>query len=69
MTDGGYELAEFAVNVPGCRYTVRPCEATEPGAERVFRSESGLLLTERHELRSLWILPVDSEWVIVTATQ
>jgi hypothetical protein len=62
-------LTEFGVNMPGCRYTVRPCEATEPGAERVLRSESGLLLTDKHELRNLFILPVDSEFVIVTATQ
>jgi hypothetical protein len=72
MTGGGsgaYRLTEFGVNVPGCRYTVRPCDGGEPGAERVWRSESGWLLTEKHELRNLFILPVDSEYVIVTATQ
>jgi hypothetical protein len=66
---GDYELTEFGVNMPGCRYTVRPCGSTEPGAERVLRSEAGILLTERHELRNLFILPVDSDFVIVTEVQ
>jgi hypothetical protein len=65
----GCRLTEFGVNVPGCRYTVRPCERGEPGAERVLRSEAGLLRTEKHELRNLFILPVDSEFVVVTMTQ
>jgi hypothetical protein len=70
--DGGsatYRLTEFGIDMPGCRVTVRPCAAADPGAERVLRSESGLLLTERHELRNLFILPVDSEFVIVTVIQ
>jgi hypothetical protein len=40
-----------------------------PGAEQVLRSEAGLLLTDKHELRSLWILPFDGEFVTVTAIQ
>jgi hypothetical protein len=60
-------LAEFGVNMPGCRYTVRPCKATESGAELVLRSEAGLLVTEKHELRNVFILSVDSDYVVVTA--
>lgn len=55
--------------MPGCRYEVQPCDATTPGAERVIVSEAGLLTTEKHALRNLFILPVDSEFVIVTALQ
>lgn len=61
------KLSEFTVNMEGCRYKVRPCLASEPGAERVVKSEAGLLLTDRHELRNLLVLPINDEFVVVTA--
>jgi hypothetical protein len=61
-----WRLSGFGVNMPGCRYEVRPCEETEPGAELVLKSEAGVLVTEKHELKNLFILPVDSEYVIIT---
>ena len=64
-----YKLTEFGVNVPGCRYIVRPCGEDDPGAEEVLRSEAGLLLTDKHELRSVCILPFDGEFVTVTTVQ
>jgi hypothetical protein len=61
------ELESFGVNMPGCRYNVRPCEATDSGAERVLRSETGLLVTEKHELRNPFILTVNTEYVVIEA--
>ena len=61
------ELAGFGVNMPGCRYNVRPCKGDEPESELVLKSEAGVLITEKRELRNLFILPVDSNFVVVTA--
>lgn len=62
-----HQLASFGVNMPGCRYNVRVCEAGEPGAERVLRSETGLLVTEKHELRNPFVLPINSAYVVIEA--
>lgn len=62
-----YKLESFEVNMPGCRYTVRPCAATDSDAERVLQSKIGVLVTEKHELRNPFIPTVDSEFVTVEA--
>ncbi len=63
---GEYVLAGFTVNMEGCRYTVRPCLESEPGAERVLRSEPGFLLTEKHEIRNPFVLPINEQFAVVT---
>ena len=63
------ELASFGVNMPDCRYEVRPCKGTEHGSELVLESRPGVLITEKRELRNPFILPVDSNFVVITAVQ
>ena len=59
------KLASFTVNMAGCRYQVIPCDDRKPGAERVLRSEHGMLLTEAHTLHNPFILPVDAQFVLI----
>lgn len=59
------ELCEMGINMAGCRYIIRPCEKTQGGAEMVIRSVYGRLLTEKHDLVNLFILPIDSEYVVI----
>lgn len=61
-------LGSFGVNMPGCRYQIE-MNGEEPGSERVLRSEAGLLITEKHELRNPFILPIKAQFVTIKAIQ
>jgi len=59
-------LIEHGVEIDGYFYRIRPCDETDPEAEKVISSIPGELVTTRHNLSCLFLLQLDYEFVTIT---